>query len=119
MVGTNTVVFVCALAALLCVSNVDAAFKCYVCNSLTNSACSDKFTGSSSLESTATCLGCTKSKASGLVIRTCSVLAGSGCVTSGDDAVCTCGSELCNGSNNIAVSMATLLGATLVVLFSI
>ncbi|XP_052250353.1 protein quiver-like [Dreissena polymorpha] len=119
MVGSNTFLLACALAALLCVSNVDAAFKCYVCSSVTKSGCSDEFTKSSTLESAATCLGCAKGKTGDVVVRTCSLIAVSnGCTKSGDAAVCFCDSKLCNGSNNMAVSMAALLGATLVVLFS-
>ncbi|KAH3716104.1 protein quiver-like [Dreissena polymorpha] len=120
MVGTNTFLFACALAALLCVSNVDA-FKCYVCSSVTDSGCSDKFHKSYTLESSsATCDSCIKTKKKDSVIRTCApVDFGNTCQSSGDDgAFCSCHSELCNGSNNMAVSMATLLGATLVVLFS-
>ncbi|KAH3709169.1 uncharacterized protein LOC127857026 isoform X1 [Dreissena polymorpha] len=121
MVGAKTFVLACALAVLLCVSNVDAAFKCYDCIGTSSSdSCSDEFTKSSSLESSsANCEACTKTKLSGVVTRGCSPVAiGNDCTTSGDDASCTCNSELCNGSNNMAVSMATLLGATLVVFFS-
>ncbi|KAH3709158.1 uncharacterized protein LOC127857029 [Dreissena polymorpha] len=116
MVGAKTFVSACALAVLLCVSNVDA-FKCYDCS---GTDCADEFTKSSSLESSlTTCVACTKTKTSGVVTRDCSLVAiGNDCTTSGDDAYCTCDSELCNGSNNMAVSMATLLGATLVVFFS-
>ncbi|KAH3709179.1 hypothetical protein DPMN_068641 [Dreissena polymorpha] len=65
MVGRNTSVFVCVLAVLLSISNVFAAFKCYECNSATDSRCSDEFHKSSKFESTATCLGCSKSKLNG------------------------------------------------------
>ncbi|XP_052249264.1 uncharacterized protein LOC127857026 isoform X2 [Dreissena polymorpha] len=120
MVGAKTFVLACALAVLLCVSNVDAVFKCYSCIGTSSSdSCSDEFTKSSSLESEATCLSCIKGKQGDVVVRSCSATAlSNGCTKSGDAEACNCDSELCNGSNNMAVSMATLLGATLVFLFS-
>ncbi|KAH3802269.1 U-scoloptoxin(05)-Cw1a-like [Dreissena polymorpha] len=120
MVGTNTFVLAGVLAVLLCVSRVDAAFKCYQCIGTSDSdSCSDEFEKSSSLESSSNCNACTKSKTNGIVTRACSPisLGGNKCEESNGVEQCICESELCNGSNNLAVSVVTLLAATLAVYF--
>ncbi|KAH3786127.1 uncharacterized protein LOC127840927 [Dreissena polymorpha] len=120
MVGTNTFVSACVLVTILCVSNVDAAFKCYECTGTSSSdGCLDAFTKSTILESAVTCMGCTKIKINGVVSRECSSSAvGNWCTVSGDTALCYCESELCNGSITLVFSMTTLLCAALAVVIS-
>ncbi|KAH3752885.1 hypothetical protein DPMN_187511 [Dreissena polymorpha] len=105
---------------MISVSKVEAAFKCYTCVGISDKdSCSDEFTKSSSLESSSNCNACTKTKTNGIVARVCSPisLGGNKCEESNGIEVCICESELCNGSNNLAVSMVTLLAATLAVYF--
>ncbi|KAH3709175.1 hypothetical protein DPMN_068637 [Dreissena polymorpha] len=114
MVGTNTFVLASVLAVLISVSKVDAAFKCYSCDSVTDSGCSDKFSASSAFESPATCRGCSMVKLYGVVTRACLIQSlGNTCEESGENAACYCESELCNGSNTLAISTATLIYASL------
>ncbi|XP_052249262.1 protein quiver-like [Dreissena polymorpha] len=116
MVGTNTFVLASVLAVLISVSKVDAAFKCYSCDSVTDSGCSDKFSASSAFESPATCRGCSMVKLYGVVTRACLIQSlGNTCEESGENAACYCESELCNGSNTLAISTATLIYASLAV----
>ncbi|KAH3752883.1 uncharacterized protein LOC127848447 isoform X2 [Dreissena polymorpha] len=120
MVGTTTFVLAGVLAVLLCVSSVDAAFKCYECAGTSDSdSCSDEFVKNSDLESEAICEACTKVKTNGMVVRACSEVAYKDDCEEQDGAhACSCDSELCNGSSTLVVSMATMLAATLAVFFA-
>ncbi|KAH3709162.1 uncharacterized protein LOC127857266 [Dreissena polymorpha] len=118
LVGTNILVLTSVLTVLLFASNVDAAFRCYTCYG--TAKCADEFSKSSDLESGATCRACTKVKKDGVVIRECSSFSYDEYKCEKKDGAegCVCDTELCNSSNNLAVSMATILGATLAVLFA-
>ncbi|KAH3806454.1 hypothetical protein DPMN_134775 [Dreissena polymorpha] len=64
-------------------------------------------------------MGCMKTNVNGVVTRVCSLIPlGNKCEKSGGTAVCVCDSELCNGSDTLAISMTLLLCAMLAVFFS-
>ncbi|XP_045184075.2 uncharacterized protein LOC123542331 [Mercenaria mercenaria] len=87
-----------------------AAFKCYECNSITNSACGDPFDASSSFESSSSaCTACVKSKVGDLITRSCSTTTSTDdCQTDNDVAACSCTSNLCNGGSSSRLKVTTV-----------